>query len=299
MGLYDRPYYQDEPSRSLAPLASRYTMVVTLIIINVVLYLIDVYIYRPDDPRLRLSYLLSVKPETLWRPWLWWQFLTYGFVHDWRVTHVLGNMLGLYFLGQPVESLYGRQKFLRIYLTSLLLCSIVWCVTQNVLAQANPKYNLASLVGASGAVTTIVILFALNYPRQTILFMMFIPMPAWVFGVLIVIMNLFGIEGGHPGESGTRIAFDVHLVGAAYGLLLFRTHWDLASLWRGDWRGWLRRPAQRPRLKLHDPDETAGTLDEQADAVLAKLHAQGEASLTARERKILEEYSRRLQQKRR
>ncbi len=143
------------------------------------------------------------------------------------------------------------------------------------------------------------ILFALNYPRQTILFMMFIPMPAWVLGVLIVVMNLVGIENSALAESGDRVAYDVHLVGAAYGLLFFRTHWDLASFWRSDWRHWLRRRAQGTQLKLHEPAEGGSTLDEQADVVLQKLHEHGEASLSARERKILEDYSRRLQQKRR
>ncbi len=128
------------------------------------------------------------------------------------------------------------------------------------------------LIGASGAVTTIVILFALNFPRQTILFMMFIPMPAWFLGVLIVLLNLFGLHGGGGGENGQRVAFDVHLVGAAYGLLFFRTHWEAGSIWPTEWPRWLQRPRRQPKLKLHEPSESQSAIEEQADAVLEKLY---------------------------
>ena len=40
-------------------------------------------------------------------------------------------------------------------------------------------------------------------------------------------------------------------------------------------------------------------MDAQADEVLEKLHRDGEASLTPRERRVLEDYSRRMQQKHR
>jgi hypothetical protein len=132
-----------------------------------------------------------------------------------------------------------------------------------------------------------------------ILFMMFIPMPAWVLGVLLVVMNLMGTLGGGGGAEGHRVAFDVHLVGAAYGLLFFRTRWDFGTLWPSDWSSWLSQRRRRPRLKVHDPSEGSGALEKQADAVLEKLHQHGEASLTARERRILEDYSRRMKQKHR
>ena len=40
-------------------------------------------------------------------------------------------------------------------------------------------------------------------------------------------------------------------------------------------------------------------LDAQADRVLEKLHREGERSLTAHERRVLEQYSRRMRERRR
>ena len=50
---------------------------------------------------------------------------------------------------------------------------------------------------------------------------------------------------------------------------------------------------------MHDPGDEADDqdLDRQADQILAKLNAQGDASLSRRERQILEDYSRRTRER--
>lgn len=295
MGLYDRPYYQDEPQRRFSSFSGR-TMIVNLIIVNAVIYFVDVLFIFNSDQAARgipngLDYFLAARSDTLLQPWTWWRLLTSGFAHDPQdAFHLIGNMIGLFFLGQAVEELYGRRVFLRMYLTSLVLCSLVWCITEVIAGYQNQW-----LVGASGAVTTVVMLFALNFPRRTILFMMFIPMPAWVLGVMIVVFNLIGAR-----DPNSRIAFDVHLVGAAYGYLFYKTRFELGSLLSpGSLARRFRWPRRKPKLKVHDPEERYRHLDAQADEVLAKLHRDGEASLSPRERRVLEDYSRRMQQKHR
>jgi membrane associated rhomboid family serine protease len=317
MGIYDRPYYQDEPRAGFS--FSGRSMIVNLIIVNVAVYLVDAFLFEmlnlANSP-FRPTRLFAVHSDTLMKPWMWWQFLTYGFCHDpAKIGHILGNMLGLFFLGQEVERQYGAKTFLRMYLTTLVLCSVVWGVTETLFIQ-RPEGSTATLIGASGAVTAVVMLFAFNFPRRTILFMMFIPMPAWVLGVMIVVFNLFGANAAGPEN---RIAFDVHLTGAAYGYLFFRTRWAFGSLpffgdgtgggsstgsgkrspGGGGFFGKLRWPGSRPKLKVHQPEERMTVLDEQADAVLDKLHREGIQNLSPRERRILEEYSRRMQQKHR
>ncbi len=290
MGLYDRPYYQDEPQRPFSSFSGR-TMIVNLIIINAVIYFVDVFFFFQDNGEpTGLNYMMAARSDTLLQPWTWWRFLTSGFAHDPHdAFHLIGNMVGLFFLGQSVEELYGRRVFLRMYLTSIVLCTFIWCVTEVIAGYRNHW-----LVGASGAVTTVVMLFALNFPRRTILFMMFIPMPAWVLGVMIVLFNLIGVR-----DPNSRVAFDVHLVGAAYGFLFFKTRFEFGSLLSKSLFDRIRWPRRKPKLKVHDPEERYRSLDAQADEVLEKLHRDGESSLTPRERRVLEDYSRRMQQKHR
>jgi hypothetical protein len=54
----------------------------------------------------------------------------------------------------------------------------------------------------------------------------------------------------------------------------------------------------RPRLRIHDPEEASRDLNDQVDAILEKISQQGEASLTKKERRTLEDASKRYQRRR-
>ncbi len=285
MGIYDREYYRDDSPRGFSLDGPR-SMVTNLIIVNVVIYVIDALFLDEGQ----LGRLLSVQPETLRQPWQWWRFLTYGFAHDYDPRHILFNMLGLFFFGRDVEAVYGRRKFLGMYLTAILLGSLIWSLTNLTMSE----FAAMRLVGASGAVTAVIMLFVFHFPRRTVYLMMVLPVPAWVLGVLFILLNVLGLRA-----ADSRVAYDVHLVGAAYAYTFYRTRWDLGQLFSDRWLRSLKNVRPRPKLRVHDPETRQRNLDEQADAVLDKLHRDGEASLTSRERRILEEYSRRMQQKHR
>jgi hypothetical protein len=68
----------------------------------------------------------------------------------------------------------------------------------------------------------------------------------------------------------------------------------LQRLWKSP-RKWLR--SKPPDLRLHDPEPSYDDLDRQADRLLQKVNEAGLASLTAKERQLLEDYSRRTRQK--
>ena len=59
-----------------------------------------------------------------------------------------------------------------------------------------------------------------------------------------------------------------------------------------------RNRSGKSLLKIHDPDRQLAKDADEADRILAKIHAEGEESLTAGERKILERYSRLQREKR-
>ncbi len=63
-------------------------------------------------------------------------------------------------------------------------------------------------------------------------------------------------------------------------------------------RGMFKR---KPKLRVHreEDEESVPTRDEaEADRLLEKIHRQGQSSLTAKEQKFLENYSRRVREKR-
>jgi hypothetical protein len=89
-------------------------------------------------------------------------------------------------------------------------------------------------------------------------------------------------------NPGSHIAWEAHLVGAAFGAAYFLRRWNFSRLQFGG-VGKLLKP--RPKLRVHDPAEVDDKLKSQADRILQKISEEGEGSLTSRERKTLNKYS--------
>ncbi len=230
--------------------------------------------------------------DTLRRPWMWWQFLTYGFVHDPSdVQHIVFNMLALFFLGRDVEEWYGTREFIRLYLVMLVFGSVVWAAANSLFDPQRP----AVLFGASGAIAGVVVLYALNFPKRILLFMFVLPLPAWLMGALVVAYDIWGAM--KPGDS--HVAYSVHLAGAAFALAYFQLHWNLGRYYDSA-AAWLKGRS-RPSLKVFKPENKPNprVADEEVDRILEKIHREGENSLTRKERRVLESASREYQRRRR
>jgi membrane associated rhomboid family serine protease len=290
MGLYDRDYYREEQAPAGFQLNQR-MMVTNIVIVTAVVYLLNLFIGQENW----LMYTLAIDASVLAKPLLWWKFVTYGLAHDPRyLGHVFWNMFGLWIFGRDVEMIYGRKEFLRIYLVALVLGSLVWCVREYFQSDLTDP---PILLGASGAVSAIVLLFVFHYPKRTILLMLVLPIPAWVLGVVMIGGDLLQVLSG----TTENVACDVHLVGAAFAICYYRFGWNCSRLLPGfgGVRAAASRLKPRPRLKIHDPEEYYRKKDEAADRVLEKVNREGMDCLTSKERRILEDYSRRMREKRR
>ncbi len=286
MGIYDRDYAREQqPGLTIrAP----QTIVVTLILINLALWLANGLFTHEAGT---ISNTLAAHGDTITKPWLWWQLLTYGFVHASEPRHILFNMLGLWFLGREIERHLGRGEFLRFYLLTLVIGSIVWSLA-NLLRFAQPMPNF-SVVGASGAIAGVVILFALNFPRRTLLLFFVIPVPAWLVGVLLIVSDVLGAAGS-VGKG--NVAYSVHLAGAAFAFLYFHFGWNLTRIMRNPFSSLKFR--RGPKLRIHDPSQDEGGMSDEVDRILEKIHREGENSLSRKERRILENASREYQKRR-
>jgi membrane associated rhomboid family serine protease len=282
MGLHDRYYYQDNAGLDFRPSWDQRSAITVLIFVNVAVFLANLLIGRPTlDFQGTINEAILLHPSDATQPWWWWRTLSYAFAHDaTNVFHILFNMLSLYFLGRPVEQRYGRMEFYRIYLFAALFCGVGWLIRQAIFGGQN------TVLGASGAVLCISMLFVFNYPNQTV-YVYFFPMPAWVLGIFFVLSNFFM-------SSGEGIAYDIHLFGILFAALYFFLGWNFS--WLNDpgpgLRRWIRSWT-RPKLRVHsDIEGRAEARDAaEADRILAKIHESGKDSLTSREKKFMERYS--------
>lgn len=289
MGLEDRQYYRHENYGSNRGFSfGQQSIVTTIVIINVVIFLLDAFSGDvPDGSGTgRLSSWLGVRSD---HPFYFWTYLTHGFAHasyksDIGIWHIAGNMITLWFLGRPVEHRLGKKEFLRFYLAAIVVSGLGFALLR--LAIGQPFF----VVGASGGVSAVVALFIFMYPREKILLFAIIPMPAWLLGVLLLLSNF--MTAFNP---GSHIAWEAHLVGAAFGAVYYLRRWNLSQL---DFGGVGKILKPRPKLKVHNPSVMDEKLKSQADQILEKISQHGEESLTSRERKTLNKYSEKLRKSR-
>ncbi len=287
MGIYDRDYYQDSQLRPLRPWDNR-TMVTLLIFANVAVYVVSFLFSGRSENPLGLMRYLTLRPEDLSDPLQWYRFVTNGFAHDPRnIFHILFNMASLYFLGRNVEDKYGKWEFGRFYLLTLVVCSLVWALVH--------QGQSVQLLGASGAVTGVVMLFIFSFPQATLMLYGVLPVKAWVLGVIVIVSNVLG-------SPNDLVAYDVHLVGAGLAALYFYGNWNLSFV--GNWYSSMQTRLKQKRrgLKVHRSDaisDNAASKDAaESDRILEKIHREGKDSLTSRERSFMERYSREIREKR-
>lgn len=128
---------------------------------------------------------------------------TSGFLHV-DMSHLLFNMLTLYFFADVVIGGFGPIRFLIIYVISLIAGSLLALFFH----KDEPYY---SAVGASGAVTGILYSAILLQPGMD-LFIYFIPIPipAYVIGIGYLLYSIYGMKKrlgniGHTAHFGGAI----------------------------------------------------------------------------------------------
>jgi membrane associated rhomboid family serine protease len=127
------------------------------------------------------------------------RIFTSGFLHV-DFTHLIFNMLTLYFFASVVIINVGVSKFIIIYLLSLIVGNLL------SLYFHKDEYHY-SAVGASGAVMGIIYSAILFAPNSTIYFM-----PAWMFGLLYLFYSIYGMK-----KRIGNIGHDAHFGGAIGG----------------------------------------------------------------------------------
>ncbi len=299
MGIYDREYYRGE-TRGSGWLSGAAPACKTIIVINVAAF----FLQRALPPGIVEDYLYATSVG-IFRQGRIWELLTATFLHG-SFSHILWNMLFLWMVGREMESFYGSRDFVAFYLSAAVISTLGWALVD---------WN-SRMLGSSGAVMAVVVVYALYYPRREVLLFFVIPVEMWLLVVVFLGYNVW--EWLNPGQHSDAVA--AHVTGALYGYLF--KHFDL----RWSRLSWSRM--RRPRLRVIAPDPrekivprssspswssnqpTAAKpsigsavlpeeqLDARLDDVLAKIAREGREGLTEEEHRVLQEASRRARNRR-
>ncbi len=182
-----------------------------------------VYLLIMLDPT--LTRVLSMNPLYVIKGGMWWQPFTYQFVHA-NISHILFNMLGVLFFGVAVERRIGSKEFLLFYFLSATLSGIVSLVFYLIAG-----IDYVFLMGASGAVFSLLLAYATLYPRSVIYLWAIVPIPAPLLVLGYAGLEFFNLITG----SNQGVAHSTHLVGLGIAWVYFLVRFGInpAKAWSG------------------------------------------------------------------
>ena len=230
-----------------------------------------------------------------------WTVLTYAFTHQ-GFFHILFNMLNLYWFGQLLREYLGDRKLVSIYILGALAGAAVFLLSYNLIPVLQPAAaRELSVLGASGAVTAIIVAAATLLPDYTFMLILLGPVKIKWIAVAVVLISLAGINGGNTGGE------IVHLGGALLGYLFIKQLQggrDLGAPVQavGGWFARLTSP--RPAMQASRPEpvaarrgaapagaaKSAGPTQphaEEVDLILDKISRSGYESLSKDEKQKL------------
>jgi membrane associated rhomboid family serine protease len=150
-----------------------------------------------------------------------WQVFTYMWIHDHHdvVSHLLLNLLILYFIGPMFESAWGKKDFLRFF----MLCGLGGGVLTLILSWFAPGMFGGMVVGSSGAMLGLIVAFGLTYPNREMYIFFVIPVRGSTLIPLTIGIDLLMWLSTPSG--GGRIAIAAHWGGMLTAYLLITGRW--------------------------------------------------------------------------
>jgi membrane associated rhomboid family serine protease len=246
-----------------------------------------------------------------------WTVVTYMFVHG-GLLHLLLNMWTLWLFGPRVERSWGASAFTWFYL---------WCGLGGWAFHYIFQGSGGILVGASAAILGVAVAYASRWPDDEVMFFGVVPMKVKWLVAFMALINITMAVLDTGGTGGT--AYAAHIGGMVAGWVYLRApgagsidrlrrrvtpapdygdeppravpkstrvrEREMDDIVAQSKAAMARatRPAPKPQPA---PTAVAPAPDMALDAVLDKIAAEGIDSLTAAERLMLDEWSKRLRE---
>jgi membrane associated rhomboid family serine protease len=188
------------------PLTSR------IIAVNIAIFILWLVLGQEDGGFMARNFLVSWTGLEEGRIWT---VITFVFSHA-TFLHLFINMFVLRSFGPVMEQVLGRRRFFRFYLGAGAVASLSHCLV-SAFFLGDP--GLPAL-GASGAISGLVLLFACLFPRKRIFFFGVIPVPALWAVAIVVGLDSWGLIDQVRG-GGLPIGYGAHIGGALSGLLYY------------------------------------------------------------------------------
>jgi len=209
-----------------------------------------------------------------------WTLVTAAFSHN-ELWHLALNMFVLWSFGTVLEHLWGTRVFVLVYLAAAVVASVSHCALSSFIMGRD---DIPAL-GASGAISGLLLAYALHFPRHRILLFGIVPVPALAGVLAFVGLDLWGLIAQGRG-GGLPIGHGAHLGGALAGALIYFLY--------------LRATYPTPAVRHPRPPSGAAALtsDEarEFERIRIKIETTGPHTLTPKEQAFLDRLRNRVMQ---
>ena len=295
--LYDRPYMREPQRPTSAQHKSTVTILMAITIgVFALQQLFNVLFpspYLPGTENAFMAKWFALSGENF-RSFKVWTLFTYCFLHSTQgFMHIIGNMLGLYFIGRILEPQLGRQKFLILYFSGAVFGGLLYLFVH--------FSSMTVVVGSSAAVFALMTVFCKIHPDRPITLLLFFILPVTIKPrYLLLCSSVISVLGLLLYELPNRsnMAHSAHLGGILFGVLFYRTMIQtksLFSIFRIDKvkispPNWMKRRQKDDSNNLSYSVNRASRneLQEEVDQILDKINNSGFGSLTDMEKATLE-----------
>ena len=217
-----------------------------------------------------------------------WRFVSYQYLHG-GLWHIFFNMLALYFLGMLLEQRWGGRKFFILY----TLFGVAGAGLYASLLGLGFITRDIPMIGASGSVLGLVGACAVAAPGVRVLLFFIIPVRIRTLAIAVAILYTLNVLNTQDGADAC------HLGGLGLGALWMWLEAKGLILWpstadptvSGPGRKWVqvkvRKGAWERKMNRQQEEQ------EEIDRILQKIHDKGLGSLSGREKKTLQQASKR------
>lgn len=225
------------PLRDVNPTQRKPVVTITLIVVNVLIYLYEWSLSGSDTQMLAFFDQWAIIPDQLTTNFApeAITLLSAMFLHgSW--LHLGGNMLYLWIFGDNIEDRMGKARYIIFYLLGGLVASAAQIII-------DPN-SMVPNVGASGAIAGVLGAYLILYPRARILTLVFrfmTQVPAFVVLGFWFVLQLFqgvGSLGVMTDAQQGGVAFFAHIGGFVAGMILVKPFlWGQRQAPRQDYGG--------------------------------------------------------------
>ncbi|MFA5010404.1 MAG: rhomboid family intramembrane serine protease [Ignavibacteria bacterium] len=258
------------------------------------------------------NFALFTYESPFFRPW---QLFTYMYMHG-GFSHLFFNMFALWMFGMELENMWGSKTFFIFYTVCGVGAGIANAFLAPLVSYIPPN---VPTVGASGSIYGVLIAFGMIFPNRYIYIYFMLPIKAKYLVIIYILIEVFAVAS----QSQSGIAHIAHLGGGVVGFLyvyfilnkgkpkFFKNQGQDNNVFN-NLRDMFEKKPEPPRYEppknvydanfedlsksKYEDDMRRNEKEAQKriDAILDKLGANGYASLTEEEKRILFQESKKL-----